>query len=117
MRKAAVVVGAQFGDEGKGKLVDVLAEDADLIVRYQGGANAGHTIVADGVTFKLHLLPTGVVRGKRSMIGAGVVLDPAVLEKELSDLEAAGKKLADSQLGIDYRTHVVLPWHAAIDHA
>src|SRR3989338_3436129 len=117
MRKAAVVVGAQFGDEGKGKLVDVLAEDADLIVRYQGGANAGHTIVADGVTYKLHLLPTGVVRGRRSLVGAGVVLDPRVLAQELADLEAGGRKITPSELGIDFRTHVVLPWHAAIDAA
>ena len=117
MRKASVVVGAQFGDEGKGKLVDVMAEKADLVVRYQGGANAGHTIVAGGVTYKLHLLPAGVVRGKRSLIGAGVVLDPRVLEKELADLEAAGKRITPEGLGIDFRTQVVLPWHSALDAA
>jgi adenylosuccinate synthase len=117
MRKASVVVGAQFGDEGKGKIVDVMAGGMDLIVRYQGGANAGHTIVADGVTYKLHLIPTGVVRGKRSLIGAGVVLDPAALAQELEGLAAGGKEITPAGLGIDFRTHVVLPWHAAIDVA
>ena len=86
-----VVVGAQWGDEGKGKIVDWLSEQADIVVRFQGGHNAGHTLVIDGVTYKLSLLPSGVVRGgKLSVIGNGVVVDPQALIGEIAQLENQG---------------------------
>src|SRR3954464_5979511 len=86
-----VVVGSQWGDEGKGKIVDWLSEQADIVVRFQGGHNAGHTLVIDGITYKLSLLPSGVVRpGKLSVIGNGVVLDPHALLEELERLAGAG---------------------------
>ncbi len=87
-----VVVGSQWGDEGKGKIVDWLSEQADIVVRFQGGHNAGHTLVIDGVTYKLSLLPSGVVRGgKLSIIGNGVVLDPNALIEEIERLKHAGR--------------------------
>ena len=87
-----VVVGSQWGDEGKGKIVDWLSEQADIVVRFQGGHNAGHTLVIDGVTYKLSLLPSGVVRpGKLSVIGNGVVLDPRALLEEIDRLGGAGR--------------------------
>ena len=86
-----VVVGSQWGDEGKGKIVDWLSEQADVVVRFQGGHNAGHTLVIDGVTYKLSLLPSGVVRpGKLSVIGNGVVIDPCALVEEIERLEGQG---------------------------
>ncbi|MCA4909632.1 MAG: adenylosuccinate synthetase, partial [Methylobacterium sp.] len=86
-----VVVGAQWGDEGKGKIVDWLSEQADIVVRYQGGHNAGHTLVIDGVVYKLSLLPSGIVRGgKLSVIGNGVVVDPAALIDEIERLRSQG---------------------------
>lgn len=112
-----VIVGAQFGDEGKGKIVDVLAEKVDIIARYQGGANAGHTIVVDGKTFKFRLMPSGLIRSKRSLICAGVVMDPKVAVTELEGLFNGGISIGPSLLGIDLRAHVVLPWHKVIDAA
>ena len=88
-----IVIGAQFGDEGKGKVTDFYSDKADLVVRYQGGNNAGHTVVVAGKTLKFHLLPSGVVQGKRILIGAGVVLDPRVLKKEISDIGSKGMDL------------------------
>ena len=85
-----VVVGSQWGDEGKGKIVDWLSEQADIVVRFQGGHNAGHTLVIDGKTYKLSLLPSGVVRSKLSVIGNGVVLDPNALIEEIERLEGQG---------------------------
>ena len=86
-----VVVGSQWGDEGKGKIVDWLSEQADIVVRFQGGHNAGHTLVIDGVTYKLSLLPSGVVRrGKLSVIGNGVVIDPHALIEEIDRLKGQG---------------------------
>src|SRR5690348_6532543 len=94
-----VVVGSQWGDEGKGKIVDWLSEQADIVVRFQGGHNAGHTLVIDGVTYKLSLLPSGVVRpGKLSVIGNGVVLDPRALCKEIDGLAAQGVAVAPGSL-------------------
>src|SRR4051794_295216 len=87
---ATVIVGAQWGDEGKGKIVDLLALDSDLVCRYQGGPNAGHTIVVDGETFKIRQIPSGVISGKTSVIGAGCVVDPQVLLDELDDLASRG---------------------------
>ena len=96
-----VVVGSQWGDEGKGKIVDWLSEQADIVVRFQGGHNAGHTLVIDGVTYKLSLLPSGVVRpGKLSVIGNGVVLDPRALCKEIDGLAAQGVTVTPETLRI-----------------
>ncbi|HLC79149.1 MAG TPA: adenylosuccinate synthase [archaeon] len=106
----SVVIGSQFGDEGKGKITDFLSDKADLVVRYQGGNNAGHTVVVGKEVLKFHLLPSGVVQGKRILIAAGVVLDPRVLEKELSELKS--KKF---DLGIDPRAHIIMPWHNLLD--
>src|SRR5437879_7101643 len=95
-----VVVGSQWGDEGKGKIVDWLSEQADVVVRFQGGHNAGHTLVIDGTTYKLSLLPSGVVRGKLSVIGNGVVLDPQALIDEIARLEQQGLKITPEILRI-----------------
>lgn len=111
------VIGAQFGDEGKGKIVDTLAEKADIIVRYQGGANAGHTIKHAGSEFIVHLLPSGVVRRKRSLISAGVVLDPYQLEKELEQFAAKSLAITNEILGISPATQIVLPWYQQLDRA
>ena len=94
-----VVVGAQWGDEGKGKIVDWLSERADIVARFQGGHNAGHTLVIDGVTYKLSLLPSGIVRaGKLSVIGSGVVLDPWALIDEIGRLAAQGVAVSSANL-------------------
>jgi len=106
-------VGAQWGDEGKGKIVDLLAHDSDLVCRYNGGPNAGHTIVANGETFKLRHMPSGILRGKECVIGAGCVVDPAVFVEELDDLESRGVSTAGLHLSTN--AHVVMPWHVAID--
>ena len=88
---ATVVIGAQWGDEGKGKVVDLLAERADMVIRFQGGNNAGHTIVRDGQTWKFHLIPSGILYpGKTCVIGNGVVIDPRVLIEEIDNLRAKG---------------------------
>ncbi|MFH1391916.1 MAG: adenylosuccinate synthase [Candidatus Diapherotrites archaeon] len=100
-----VIIGSQFGDEGKGKVTDFYGNNADLVVRYQGGNNAGHTVVIGNRILKFHLLPSGVAQGKRILIGAGVVLDPRVLKKEIENF----KDKVD--LGIDPRTHIIMPWH------
>lgn len=107
-----VILGAQFGDEGKGKVVDYYSKDADVIVRYQGGCNAGHTVVFGGQVFKLHLIPSGVFYGKRLIIGNGVVLDLETLSKEIDDLNPKIEKL---DLLISNRTHVTLPFHKDLD--
>jgi adenylosuccinate synthase len=115
---AVVVVGAQWGDEGKGKIVDLLAAHADIIARYQGGNNAGHTLVVDGEKTVLHLVPSGVLHpGKICVIGNGVVLDPAVLITEIDALRRRGYLLDDSLLKISDRAHVIMPYHRAIDQA
>jgi adenylosuccinate synthase len=115
---AVVVVGAQWGDEGKGKIVDILAAHADIIARYQGGNNAGHTLVVDGEKTVLHLVPSGVLHpGKVCVIGNGVVLDPAVLITEIDALRRRGYLLDDSLLKISDRAHVIMPYHRAIDQA
>ncbi len=112
-----VVVGAQWGDEGKGKLVDVLAEQADLVVRYQGGANAGHTVVVGDSHFILRLIPSGILNpGAQCLLGNGVVLDPAALFEELDALVARGIA-TDGRLLISDRAHLVLPYHKLLDAA
>ncbi|MQL53645.1 adenylosuccinate synthase [Desulfofundulus thermobenzoicus] len=109
-----VLVGAQWGDEGKGKVTDFLAEKADLIVRYQGGNNAGHTVVAGGQQFKLHLLPSGILyRDKLCIIGNGVVVDPEVLLEEMDRLQGRVGQIAG--LRISSRAHVILPYHRRLD--
>ncbi len=111
-----MIVGAQWGDEGKGKIVDLLAQDADLVCRYQGGPNAGHTIVIGEETYKIRQIPSGIVGGKRSAIGAGCVVDPGVLVSELDDLEARGHATA-GRLFVSGNAHLVMPWHVALDGA
>jgi adenylosuccinate synthase len=113
-----VVVGAQWGDEGKGKIVDRLAPKADLVARYQGGANAGHTVVVDGETTIVHLLPSGILTPKSvNLIGPGVVVDPLVLLKEIDTLVGRGIPCDPSRLRLSGRAHVILPWHRALDKA
>ena len=113
-----VVVGAQWGDEGKGKIVDWLSERADVVVRFQGGHNAGHTLVIDGQTFKLSLLPSGIVRpGKLSVIGNGVVLDPWALLREIEDVTARGVEVSPRNLAIAENVALILPLHSRLDQA
>jgi adenylosuccinate synthase len=113
---ATVIVGAQWGDEGKGKIVDLLAQSSEFVCRYQGGPNAGHTIVRDGETFKLHHVPSGILyEGKISVIGAGCVVDPRLLVEELDALEARG--ISTEGLRLSGNAHVIMPWHVAIDQA
>lgn len=112
-----VVVGAQWGDEGKGKIVDWLSEQADIVVRFQGGHNAGHTLVIDGVTYKLALLPSGVVRGgKLSVIGNGVVVDPWHLVDEIARIQAQGVTISPETLRIADNATLILPLHRELDH-
>ncbi len=111
------VIGAQWGDEGKGKVVDWLASRADLVVRFQGGHNAGHTLVVDGKTFKLSLLPSGVVRGKLGIIGNGVVIDPEALLDEISRVQAQGLKVSPETLRVADNAALILPLHPALDRA
>jgi adenylosuccinate synthase len=112
---ATVIVGAQWGDEGKGKIVDLLAQHSDLVVRYQGGPNAGHTIVADGETYKFRHMPSGLLWGKECVLGAGCVIDPEVFIEELDDAESRG--LDTSRVRVSGNAHVIMPWHVAIDGA
>ncbi|MEM1313786.1 MAG: adenylosuccinate synthase [Pseudomonadota bacterium] len=113
-----VVVGAQWGDEGKGKIVDWLSERADVIIRFQGGHNAGHTLVIDGEVYKLSLLPSGIVRpGKRSVIGNGVVLDPWALVEEIETLQARGVSITPETFAIAENTPLILPVHGELDRA
>jgi adenylosuccinate synthase len=112
---ATVIVGAQWGDEGKGKIVDLLAQRSDVVCRYQGGPNAGHTIIAGGETYKIRQIPSGVISGKTSVIGAGCVVDPAVLIEELDELEARGHSTA--AVLVSGNAHLIMPWHLAIDRA
>jgi adenylosuccinate synthase len=112
---ATVIVGAQWGDEGKGKIVDLLAQDSDLVCRYQGGPNAGHTIVVDGETYKIRQIPSGVLRGKTCVIGAGCVVDPEVFLAEVDELESRGVSTADVHLSGE--AHLIMPWHVLIDQA
>ena len=111
-----VVVGSQWGDEGKGKIVDWLSEQADVVVRFQGGHNAGHTLVIDGATYKLSLLPSGVVRpGKLSVIGNGVVLDPSALLEEIGRLASQGVAITPDNLRIAENVALILPLHRELD--
>lgn len=111
------VIGAQWGDEGKGKVVDWLASRADIVVRFQGGHNAGHTLVVGGETYKLSLLPSGVVRGKLGIIGNGVVLDPQALLDEIARVTAQGLTVGPDNLRIAENVPLILPLHPALDKA
>ena len=111
-----VVVGAQWGDEGKGKVVDLLTQHAQVVVRFQGGNNAGHTLVVGGQKTVLHLIPSGILHGgKTCVIGNGVVVDPAVLVTEIDNLKARGFLKDDGQLLISENAHVIFPWHKLLD--
>jgi adenylosuccinate synthase len=111
-----VIVGAQWGDEGKGKVTDLLAERADAVVRFQGGNNAGHTIVRKGQTWKLHLIPSGILhKGKLCVIGNGVVIDPKVLTDELEELRR--RRVDISSLRVSANAHLIMPYHLMLDHA
>ena len=113
---ATVIVGAQWGDEGKGKIVDLLARDSDLVCRYNGGPNAGHTVVVGDETYKLHHLPSGILYpGTDCVIGAGCVVDPEVLIAELDDLDARG--VSTERVYVSGNAHVIMPWHRSIDQA
>ncbi len=112
------VIGSQWGDEGKGKIVDWLSSRADVVVRFQGGHNAGHTLVIDGVTYKLHLLPSGIVRkSKISIIGNGVVIDPWALMEEIKTIQAQGVDVNPDKLMIAENAPLILPVHGALDEA
>jgi adenylosuccinate synthase len=110
-----VIVGTQWGDEGKGKIVDLLAQHADIVVRFQGGNNAGHTMVVDGEQIISHLVPSGILQGKVCFIGNGLVVDPLVLLKEIDYLTAKGVDCTPAKLMISERAQVIMPYHQAID--
>ena len=113
---STVIVGAQWGDEGKGKVTDLLAERADAVIRFQGGNNAGHTIIRDGETFKLHLIPSGILHpNKLCVIGNGVVIDPRVLSEELDELRRRGVDVGG--LRISANAHLIMPYHLLLDEA
>ncbi len=111
-RKAAVIVGAQWGDEGKGKVTDFYAEDADIVVRFQGGNNAGHTVVVKDEKFAFHLIPSGATQNKQIVIGNGVVVDPKVLLSEIDNLEQHGYKV---NLVLSSTAHIIFPYHRLLD--
>ncbi|MGB5915243.1 MAG: adenylosuccinate synthase, partial [Phormidesmis sp.] len=111
-----IVIGAQWGDEGKGKITDLLSKSADVVVRYQGGVNAGHTVVVSGQTFKLHLIPSGILYPETEcIIGSGTVIDPKELIAELDKIEALG--ISSNNLFISQTAHVTMPYHRLIDQA
>src|SRR5689334_6537849 len=115
--KTAVIVGAQWGDEGKGKIVDVLSENFDVVARYAGGHNAGHTVIIKGKKYVLQLIPCGVLRpGRKSVIGNGVVLDPFAFMKEVQMVRDAGLDV-DGRLFVSNRAQVILPYHRMIELA
>ncbi|MDA9731769.1 adenylosuccinate synthase [Candidatus Pelagibacter sp.] len=114
--KNVVVVGSQWGDEGKGKIVDWLSSEADVVVRFQGGHNAGHTLVIDGVTYKLRLLPSGIVRkNKTSIIGNGVVVDPWALLDEIKEIKSKGVEISEENLILSESANLILPFHKEMD--
>ena len=110
-----IVLGTQWGDEGKGKVVDLLAEYADVVVRFQGGNNAGHTIVIKGEQFISHLIPSGILQQKVCMLGNGMVVDPGVLIEEIDYLEGKGLQITPQNLKISAKAHLIMPYHKAID--
>src|SRR5690242_11690412 len=118
MSKNVIVVGAQWGDEGKGKVVDLFSTHAEFIVRYQGGNNAGHTLVVNGKKTVLHLIPSGILHpGKTCLIANGVVFDPTVFFQEIESLQAAGAIQGEphERVRVSERAHVILPYHRLMD--
>jgi adenylosuccinate synthase len=116
--KTVAVIGTQWGDEGKGKIVDLLAQDADVVVRFQGGNNAAHTLVVDGATFILRLVPAGALYpSKVCVIGPGMVVDPVALLQEIDELQRKANFRANGRLKLSYDAHIVMPYHRAIDRA
>ncbi|MBU1564075.1 MAG: adenylosuccinate synthase [Proteobacteria bacterium] len=115
---SVVVVGTQWGDEGKGKIVDLLTRYADYVVRFQGGNNAGHTLVVEGRKFIFHIIPSGILyEDKKCMIGNGVIIDPAVLISEMDKLQDQGLEVTPARLMISERAHLIMPYHASLDQA
>ncbi|NVM56677.1 MAG: adenylosuccinate synthetase, partial [Desulfobacterales bacterium] len=113
-----VVIGTQWGDEGKGKVVDLLAKKAHMVVRFQGGNNAGHTMVVAGESFISHLIPSGILHpDKLCLIGNGVVVDPGVLIQEMTHLQGRAISVGPHNLLISENAHVIMPYHKSIDHA
>jgi len=112
-----VIIGTQWGDEGKGKIVDLLAARADVVVRFQGGNNAGHTMVVEGEQFISHLVPSGILQGKTCVIGNGVVVDPAVLIEEMDYLDGKGIDVGADRIKVSERAHLIMPYHQAVDLA
>jgi adenylosuccinate synthase len=112
-----VIIGTQWGDEGKGKIVDLLSEHADYVIRFQGGNNAGHTMVVNGKTFISHLIPSGIIQGKKCFIGNGVVVDPFVLLEEIDYLASNQIDVSPEMLKISDRAHLIMPYHKAVDNA
>ena len=114
--KNVAIIGSQWGDEGKGKIVDWLSSQADVVVRFQGGHNAGHTLVINGKTYKLRLLPSGIVRrNKISMIGNGVVIDPWSLLDEIEEMQSKGIQISSKNLIISESANLILPFHKEMD--
>lgn len=115
---SVVVVGTQWGDEGKGKIVDLLTRYADYVVRFQGGNNAGHTLVVEGKKFIFHIIPSGILyKNKKCMIGNGVIIDPAVLISEMDKLQEQGLEVGPDRLMISERAHLIMPYHSCLDQA
>ena len=115
---SVVIVGTQWGDEGKGKIVDLLTRYADYVVRFQGGNNAGHTLVVEGKQFIFHIIPSGILyEDKKCVIGNGVIIDPAVLLQEIDELESKGLPVNPERLMISERAHLIMPYHAKLDQA
>ncbi|HDP26432.1 MAG TPA: adenylosuccinate synthase [Deltaproteobacteria bacterium] len=113
-----IIVGTQWGDEGKGKIVDLLTEDSDLIIRFQGGNNAGHTLMVGDKKVILHLIPSGILHpGKLCIIGSGLVIDPEILIGEIDSLKHKGYKVSPENVAISERAHIIMPYHKIIDHA
>jgi adenylosuccinate synthase len=110
-----IITGAQFGDEGKGKIVDLLAKDYDIVARFQGGNNAGHTVKVGNEVYKLHLIPSGILLDARVLIGPGVVLNPEVLAEEITMFEKHGIKVDAGKLGVDAKTSIIMPYHIEMD--
>ena len=113
---AFVVLGAQWGDEGKGKMTDYLAEEAEVVVRFQGGNNAGHTVEVEDKQYKLHLIPSGILHDEKlNVIGNGVVVDPKALFTEIDYLEGLGVKVTPEKLIVSDRAHLIMPYHITLD--
>jgi len=117
MSKVVVIVGAQWGDEGKGKVVDLLAERFDVVARYQGGHNAGHSVKVGEKSYALHLIPSGIIHpGKTCVLGNGMVIDPIAFFAEADRLSAQGLQVTPARVKVSSRAHLILPYHRALDH-